>query len=513
MQDWSDGYMTEVAYTFGYYPELNPLRARLALLEAGIVPPDIHTACELGFGQGISVNIHAAASGVQWHGTDFNPAQVGFARELAQDTALAGTLSDQAFEAFCRRDDLPQFDFIAMHGIWSWISDANRAVIAGFIERQLKPGGLVYVSYNTQPGWAAVSPITELMAGFDAASNPPGIGTAARIDAALDFADRLMASGAVYGKANPQVLEHLKRLRGHDRRYLAHEYFNRDWQPMSFARMRGWMEGARMQYATSAHYHDHVPMLNLSAAQQALLADIPDPGLRETARDFIVNRLFRRDYWVRGARRLAPSDRAGRLRAQRVILATPASRVKLKVSGIQGEAALHEEVYRPILDALADHAPRSIGEIEAAVAARGIHLARIVEAVMILAGSGALHPAQSAEAIEQARPQAARLNARLCAMAHFADDIQCLASPVTGGAVQVGRVDQLLLLAVEQGRTGRDAMAAFAATALAAQGHRILRDGKPLETGEQMAALRAQAAAFDTDRLPVLRAFGVTTKF
>ncbi|MDT1863005.1 methyltransferase, partial [Acinetobacter baumannii] len=77
-------YMTEVAYTFGYYPELNPLRAGLALLQAGIVPAEIHTACELGFGQGTSVNIHGAASGVLWHGTDFNPSQVGFARELAQ---------------------------------------------------------------------------------------------------------------------------------------------------------------------------------------------------------------------------------------------------------------------------------------------------------------------------------------------------------------------------------------------------------------------------------------------
>lgn len=509
MQDWSDGYMTEVAYTFGYYPELNPLRARLALLEAGIVPPDIHTACELGFGQGMSVNIHGAASSAVWHGTDFNPAQVGFARELAQDTPLAANLSDQAFEAFCRRDDLPQFDFIALHGIWSWISETNRAVIAGFIERKLKAGGVVYVSYNTQPGWAAVSPITELMAGFDAASNPPGIGPAARIDAALDFADKLMASGAVYGKANPQALEHLKRLRGHDRRYLAHEYFNRDWQPMSFARMRGWMEGARLQYGTSAHYLDHVPMLNLNAAQQALLAEIPDAGLRETARDFIVNRLFRRDYWVRGARRLAPSDRAERLRAQRVILATPAAKVKLKVSGIQGEASLHEDVYRPILDALAEHAPRSLGEIEAAVAARGIHLARIVEAVMILAGTGSLHPAQSDHAIDKARPHVARLNARLCAMARYSEDVNCLTSPVTGGAVPVGRIEQLFLLARYQGMDASADWAAFAGEALKAQGHRIVRDGKPIEPDAQLQALHAQAHAFQADRLPVLQALGI----
>jgi len=58
------------------------------------------------------------------------------------------------------------------------------------------------------------------MAGLDTASNAPGIGPAARIDAALDFAGRLMASGA-HGKANPQALEHLKRLRGHDRPHLA----------------------------------------------------------------------------------------------------------------------------------------------------------------------------------------------------------------------------------------------------------------------------------------------------
>ncbi|WP_306392880.1 class I SAM-dependent methyltransferase [Telluria beijingensis] len=511
MQDWSDGYMTEVAYTFGYYPELNPLRARLALLEAGIVPPEFHTACELGFGQGMSVNIHGAASSTQWHGTDFNPSQVGFARELAQDTPLAANLSDEAFEDFCRRDDLPQFDLIALHGIWSWISDANRAVIANFIERKLKAGGVVYVSYNTQPGWAAVSPLTELMAGFDAASNPPGIGPAARIDAALDFADKLMATGAVYGKANPQALEHLKRLRGHDRRYLAHEYFNRDWLPMSFARMRGWMEGARLQYATSAHYLDHVPMLNLSAAQQELLAGIPDAGLRETARDFIVNRLFRRDYWVRGARRLAPAERAERLRAQRVILAQGAAKVKLKVSGIQGEATLHEDVYRPILDALADHRPRSLGEIEQLVAARGIHLARIVEAVMILAGTGAVHPAQPEQAIAAAAPHTARLNARLCAIARYSEDVNSLASPVSGGAIQVGRIEQLFLLALGQGKRGRDELADFTGAVLAAQGHRILRDGKPLGDAEQMQALRVQAGNFETDRLPVLRAFGISS--
>lgn len=510
MQDWSDGYVTEVAYTFGYYPELNPLRAQLALIEAGIVPPDVRTACELGFGQGISINVHQAAAGADWHGNDFNPAQVGFARELAAATPLAANLSDEAFDAYCQRDDQPQFDFIALHGIWSWISDANRSVIAAFIERKLKVGGVVCVSYNTQPGWAATGPLTELMASFDTTLNPPGIGAAARIDATLDFVDKLMDSGAQYGKANPQVADYLKRLRGHDRRYLAHEYFNRDWQPMSFTRMRGWMEGAKLSFATSAHYLDHVPMLNLSREQQELLDAIPDAGLRETARDFIVNKHFRRDYWIRGARRLAPAERIERLRAQRVVLATPGAKVKLTVAGALGEATLHEDVYRPVLDALTDHQPRTLGEIEAAVAANGITLSSVVEVVMILVGSGNLHPAQDDAAIALARPATAVLNLRLCSQARYAEDVACLASPVTGGGFPVARIDQLFLLARSLGQGTSDAWAEVAASALRAQGQRLMRDGKQVDDDEQQRdVLRAQAKTFESERLPILLALQV----
>src|SRR6056297_3918710 len=84
MTDWTDGYRVDIDYTHGYYAELNPLHMQFAMLLAGLTPPEVDTACELGFGQGVSLNIHAAASGVAWYGTDFNPAQTAFAQELAQ---------------------------------------------------------------------------------------------------------------------------------------------------------------------------------------------------------------------------------------------------------------------------------------------------------------------------------------------------------------------------------------------------------------------------------------------
>ena len=42
--------------------------------------------------------------------------------------------------------------------IWSWVSEENQRVIVDFVRRKLKVGGLLYISYNCQPGFAAMVP-------------------------------------------------------------------------------------------------------------------------------------------------------------------------------------------------------------------------------------------------------------------------------------------------------------------------------------------------------------------
>lgn len=105
------GYVTDQQYTHGYYAELNPLRLRLRLrlllLNVGWMPPRIERACELGFGQGVSINLHAAASLVNWQGTDFNAAHVAYAQETARASGVNIQLADDDFATFCARDDLP----------------------------------------------------------------------------------------------------------------------------------------------------------------------------------------------------------------------------------------------------------------------------------------------------------------------------------------------------------------------------------------------------------------------
>ena len=510
MPDWTAGYRADIAYTYGYYGELNPVRARFALLSAGLAPPEGSTCCELGFGQGVSVNIHAAASGACWYGTDFNPAQAGFAQELARASGADADLSDQAFAEFAARKDLPEFDFIGLHGIWSWISDENRRVIVDLVRRRLKVGGVLYVSYNTLPGWAAFAPMRHLISQHAEVLGAEGHGILSRVDGALDFADRLLAANPSFLRANPAIAERTKKLREQNRHYLAHEYFNQHWQPMHFATMAEWLAPAKLTYACSAHLLDHLDPLNLTAEQQSLLKSIPDPMFRETVRDFCVNQQFRRDYWIKGARGLSPIQQAEALRGQSVMLTTHRADVSLKVTGALGEAAMAEAVYAPILDCLADHQARTLAELEQALLPKNITFAQIRQAITLLVGAGNVALVRSLAEVARARALTDRLNAQLLQRARGNGDVEYLASPLTGGGVRVDRMQQLFLLSLARGRTEAAEWAKDAWQILAAQGQRVIRDGKPIEGSEaNLAAVTAQAETFAKKRMPVLQALGI----
>ncbi len=510
MSEWSAGYMADIDYTYGYYTELNPLRARMALLQAGLHAPVIGHACELGFGQGVTVNLHAAASSTRWAGTDFNPAHASFAQALADHVGHGAQLSEQAFEAFCQRTDLPDFDFIGMHGIWSWVSDSNRDVLVDFLARKLKPGGVLYVSYNTQPGWAAMAPMRDLLAEHAKVMSAPGAGVLSRVDDALAFAQKLMGTEPVYGLLNPNIKGRLDALQGQERHYLAHEYFNDNWQPMGFSSMARWLEPAKLQWACSAHFVDSLDLINLNAEQRALLAGIPDPTFRESVRDFCINQQFRKDYWVKGIRQLSPWEQFTRWRQQGFVLVQNPDQVNLHVTGRQAQITYSKDVYMPLLKHMADHQVYSGAQLEQAMQAHGLDLVALQQTVWVLCAIGAVQPAQEKADIEQARPNSLRLNANLLSRAYGDNAVHCLASPVTGGGLGVTPFEQQFLLARQQGMPQPADWGYYAWQILQAQGRCLVADGQPLQSPEDsLSSLQAQAKSFADERLPILLALGL----
>ena len=151
---WNSGYVSEVDYTFGHFSFLSPNNLKFAaLMEGGKHSvPDNPTYLELGCGQGISLNMHAASNPGQYWGADFSPTQTSTALEYAKHGAGNLKLFDDSFQDLLRRPDLPQFDMIVLHGIWSWVPPTARAAIVEIARDHLKPGGLFHIALKEGTG-------------------------------------------------------------------------------------------------------------------------------------------------------------------------------------------------------------------------------------------------------------------------------------------------------------------------------------------------------------------------
>lgn len=506
--DWTDGYITSVDYTMGYYPELNPLRNHFALLMEGYGPPPPGPCCELGFGQGLSVAVHAAAGTDRtWWGTDFNPSHAFHARQMVEAAGVTANLGEESFAEFCGRDDLPQFAFIGLHGIWSWVSEENRRLIVDFLRRKLMTGGVVYISYNTQPGWAAMLPVRHLMTEHARWMSAPGHTDVQQMKDALDFVAKLFELDPNVVKVNPQLKPRIADLQTKAPEYLVHEYLNREWHPMPFSQLADQLQSAKLSYATSAVLQDRITDIQLTAGQGAFLEQIPHAGFRESVRDMIVNQQFRRDIWVRGARKLTRAEQMRQIENMHLVLGTDAASIPTSIKGPRGEASLNKESTALLVGLLSEgHAPARLGDLLPRLAAGGVRLEGALSLLSMLIGMGHVHPAVSAEQAQPSRATAARLNAYIVERSSTRSDIGYLASPATGGAIPVPASTHAFVAAYEAGAATPADCAQRVLASMQAAGRFVLKDGEAVkDPGAALAMLLPVAERVNEAVMPVLR--------
>jgi hypothetical protein len=510
--EWTSGYRADIDYTYGYYRELAPSLIDFALIYAGFEPPPAAGTgmryLELGYGQGVSANIHAAATPGEYWGADFNPVHAANAQGLARISGAAAHFSDESFEDLAHRDDLPPMDYIVLHGIWSWVSDENRRNIVEIVRKRLKVGGAVYMSYNTLPGWAVAMPLRHMMTLHAGAAGSDVQGVVARIDASIAFGQKLAETGARYFAANPNAKGRLDSIAGQNRHYVAHEYFNRDWAPMYFSDAHEWLADAKLSYAGSASLIEQMDGLNLSVQQRELLGGIPAGVLRETVRDYMLNTQFRRDLYSRGARGLSPLEKLERLKDMRVTLVSGETRAPDNVETNLGKMGLRPDIYGPVVDVLAanDSNPKTIGEMGEDPKLASLPPGAFLESLGVLVGASQAHPVQSEAAMAEAEPRCRKLNAHLIERARVAGDVIFLASPLIGAGVGSSRFEMIFLGARAAGRKKPEEWAKSAWETLQRQNQSIIKNGEVLTTAEaNLDELTAQAKTLAEKRLPLLQ--------
>lgn len=454
-QAWSRGYVTDIPYSHGYFQEMAPSFMRYCLLVRGLDhpgggqdPQGRYHYCELGYGQGLSANLHAASNprGQYW-GTDFNPDHVRQAQALAREAGLQAHWVGRSFSDWLD-DPLPRFDWITLHGVWSWVDEATRQVLVQFIHRHLNPGGVVYLSHNVMPGWAVEKPLRDLLDRQSRRTGSPDDPTPRRIERALAYAQGLRQGRAAYVEQHAGARALLDDMAGDPLQVVAHEYFNRHWQVGYFDDLAAALEAADVQFACSVHMSDLVGEVRQRAAACGLPGQSLDPALRETTHDFLLNRRFRRDLFVRGARPLPPSDRDARLMDTRLVLVHPSEGVSASVLTPYGAVALDAAVLAPLLQALeAAGGPARLGDLMHRAHLPTQALAETVPVVTALLAKGQVWPVFEEDlamaAAARAPSAALRMNRQILAEACQGDLLRYLASPLTGHAIEVRRADRL----------------------------------------------------------------------
>ena len=521
MNNWSEGYFTESTYTYGYYRELSPNFMRWCLMLKGIAAPEItedSCHCELGYGQGLSANIHAAATLGKFFGTDFNPAHAAQANEFLSASGANAKFFEDNFEEFSKREDLPQFDSIGFHGIWTWVSAENRRHMLEVARHHLKSGGMLYNSYNCLPGWAPNAPLRELLVLHDKYQRAGNADE--RVAAAFKFVEDLIAAEPVYASRVPGFKSFFDDIKTKDAHYIAHEYLNLDWDLMYFADVAELCQEFKLDFAMTAIPIETNEGMYLSEKAREFLKAVSNPIMREQLKDYFINRQFRKDIFVRGVRRLSSTETYDKIFSTRYVLMMPAASVPMKVKVHQSELNLNEERYRPVIEYLEkdNFCPKDFREYLAAENTNPIFL---FEVILVLIHAGHIVPCQSENAVKQVKRACERLNAHICERAEFSGDIAFLASPLTGCGVEVSRFNQIFLAQYKSGLKSADKLAAAAWKILSRNGERMVvedkqklsnengelsRPRKVLETPEEnVAHLKTLAEKF-LERLPVMRA-------
>lgn len=508
MTSWAAGYVADVGYTSGFYRETAPSHIAFAALAAGRAPGRAlapKRVLELGFGQGFGLALLTAANpDIAFEGYDFNPEHVGHARRLIAGADLRNlTVSESGFEEAAARGGDNDCDVITAHGIFSWVARPIQDAIVSIVRQRLQPDGIFYVSYNCMPGWAPLEPLRQLM--LDVKGRNPG-GSERQLARALELVTRLRQGQALYFSANPAAAHHLDAMLKMDPTYLAHEYLDEHWDLFWFADVASRLGEAKLSYVASAALSENLDAYAVPQDLRALVRQIDDRVLRESARDLASNKRFRRDLFARGAAPSNPAEQRRMLSELSFALVVPRQRVTLKFSCLLGELTGNSELYLPIVDRLSQ-SNAGFGELLALPPFGEDKRTILLDCLTLLVHSGQVLPVIGPSS---ANGEPARLfNRMLVESLRSGRTYRHLASPVLRTGLPIPDFGLLALSALFEGKDDKSGAGRHALSILQALGRRPHKDGRQIDSDREAEAfLGDQVTRVLADYLPVWRRLG-----
>ncbi len=291
-------YSVDLIYPSSFVLGQTPLQMQWVAVAAGATAGPLTRTfnyCDLGCGDGSTLCLLAACYPEAYFvGVDVNPAHIELARDRAARARIGNIRFVQASFDSLEAVELPDLDYVAAYGVYSWLSARLQDALGAFARQRLRPGGLLALHYSSLPGSAVRDPLSFFLKTL---ANAAAGSSSERFASGL-AALRKLAPFAGFFQQNPEAQTLLQSIDSASPAYVAHDILNRRSHSFYGVEICARFAALELSFLGSAHVLPDYPELLLSpqafAAYQQLVAGT-DSSFRGTVLDFMLNTGLRFD--------------------------------------------------------------------------------------------------------------------------------------------------------------------------------------------------------------------------
>lgn len=509
MKEWSSGYNTDIEYTYGYYRELNPTWLNyICCLNGYTSPISKGRYLELACGNGISlVYLAALHPEIEFIGIDFLPEHIHHASNLARKANLTNVTFIEA-DIIEISENIPdwlgRFDYICSHGTYTWVSRKVRDALIRVVNAVSKPGALVYLSYNTFPGWITSAPVQHLMRYWQKTHN---LESRKVLDYVVPKFRNLIEAKSGLTESLKLFEKKVSDLSANDEAYVVHEYLHDTWQPVWFDQIIDQTSKAKLQFVSTAALGDlYIPSV-IPDDLRAILSETEDEVSKQLMIDVIVNQSFRKDLFIKGNIKL------NSLKQKEKLLNTLYSlnlankdqtfTFKLSCGEIQGKKEVYEPIYRQL-----QSSALSLQQLVRGAGADSSNVSQILQAVNLLIHSGKVSISNPLSDYEHAQNFNAVIIDEVCDGRPY----NFLLAPALGDVISLPLTDILMLACTLKNKrlSSASELAQELVVWLGKLNRTLLKDGVKIEKQNEIKAHTLNLATlFLTETLPNFKKLGL----
>ncbi len=278
---------------------INNLEARARLIGLQPAPAANAKVLELGCSMGGNIITQALYyPDAEFVGIDLSGRQVAQGNAIIEKMGLENVRLEEK-DILTVDESFGKFDYIIVHGIWSWVPDAVKDKIFSICRNNLTEHGIAYISYNVYPGWKRQEQLREIMyfAGRDVLEEPLEARTRKGLDALKALAEILENDKGLDGGGK---LPAIQKILNHNFYYIAHEYMEAFNDPIYVNGFIEWANRHRLAYIGDTDLHaSFVSWMAEHTRERILALAGGDYIAKEFYSDILSDRQFRRSLLCR----------------------------------------------------------------------------------------------------------------------------------------------------------------------------------------------------------------------